>query len=188
MDKALSPQVIDRLRALVINGGEEELVEAERLAGGLHHHVFAAHEDEDGEPLVVKLYSEPRRGEAEREWRALTLLKPLGIAPEPISFHDDARFPAVVMSYVRGEAKASDNLGEDDILTMATAHLRIHEVKIPDATPPALNHPARGLLRTERFLADYSEAAAGLTPDTEGLDEAWSLATEWVKTGRTLLC
>lgn len=55
--------------------------------------------------VVVKRFVQADRGEAEREWRALTLLADHapGLAPEPILAHLDADPPVIEMSLLPGE-------------------------------------------------------------------------------------
>lgn len=170
--------IIAHLQRAVAEGRDAELDEVRRLPGGLHHHVFAT--ELAGEPVVLKVYSRPRRGEAEREWRTLGLLEPLDVAPYPISFHDHPLFPTVAMSYLPGSAKDPSELREDELLSIFETHRKIQRLGVPGGVEDAINHPTNGLTRTRRYLDVYLASARELFGNAPSLEDAWNLAREWV--------
>ncbi|MET8402666.1 phosphotransferase [Streptomyces sp900116325] len=83
---------------------------------------------------MTKRFQREHHAQAEREWRALTLLARYapGLAPEPWEVDLEAPEPTVMMSRLSGEPLRGRSLDEAQLKALATTLSRLY-----DAVPPA---------------------------------------------------
>lgn len=91
----------------------------------LHENVLSVsnHTIEERSDRVIKRFSDSRRGQHEREWRALTLLAEHapGLAPRPIRADLDGSPAAITMSRLQGVPLRGGRLSPEQITALASA-------------------------------------------------------------------
>lgn len=104
--------------------------------------------------IVVKTFRSWSRGEPDREWSSLQLLRRWtpGLAPEPIEPREESGYPIIVMSRMTGRALGDGPLSGEQVIAVAVSRL-----------PPRVFVPAAAVNDLRERLADkprVSPAAA----------------------------
>jgi hypothetical protein len=109
----------------------------ERLSGGMNNGVVVV----DG--LCVKLYKIDERRRWEREWRALSLLRGHGVAPEPLYYDPDGAPPIVVMERLPGRPLHEQPLDAGQLAAVQDATARLYAVDASGYWTPTWGTPER---------------------------------------------
>ena len=146
------------------------------LTGGYNNMVFSFVLTD--EQVCAKLYRIDDRQRAEREWRALHLLREHGleVAPRPVWYDPDPTQPVVVMERVPGQPLSERMLRNHELATLA------HTLKCIYAGVPTtadfpfrrIGHPAEIVSRIEQWAASFVvDPAIAETAVVRRLLERW---------------
>jgi Phosphotransferase enzyme family len=133
--------------------------------------------------LAVKVFGSNGRGEARREWSALTILERLGHerSPRPIWQDLDHPLPALAMTRVPGVPLAGVPLSEDCLAALAAVLADVYQ-RVPQRvvrTLPPANGAAAALLEMLRRNLPIASDPAWSDP----VREAHAAATSWLESG-----
>jgi hypothetical protein len=140
------------------------------LAPGSSHRLFAA--VLAGEPVVVKVFRDARRGEPDREWEALRLLGG-SCAPAPLHRSHDGGPATIVMRRAAGAPRPLAALDDRQLAALAAAHDRVRAA-VPASRRRATGHPVALLARTRDGLADLASCPPGPHAAALRLARAWA--------------
>jgi aminoglycoside phosphotransferase len=133
--------------------------------------------------VVVKRFRSYKRGEPQREWRALGMLARYapGLAPAPLHTDLDADPAVVVMSRLPGEAMGTRPLTAGQVAEVATSIRRLHRAAPPgvlEAIEPMPFGPVTAAAQVRAM------AAAHGVPDDPDARRALRRASTWLERGR----
>ncbi len=136
--------------------------------------VESTHDVVLGDTEVVKRYRSWDRGEAEREWQALTLLHHHcpGLAPEPFAFRRENGTPVIVMARVPGTPLGSSPLTPEQVVAVAKAMQKLHRA-LPEAGLVNVEERRSGPREMVEDLRSWSRSAhAPVGPLVTSAEEA----------------
>lgn len=126
---------------------------------------WSTHGVELGSRSAIKRFRGEHREQAEREWRALTLLARYapGLAPEPWEADLDAPEPTVVMSRLSGDPLRGRSLDDGHIKALAATLSRLYVAVPPDALAAVPRRPGhqQQLIAQIRSWTPQTQAQAG---------------------------
>ncbi|MGA5284897.1 phosphotransferase [Streptomyces griseoincarnatus] len=133
---------------------------------------------------VIKRFRSWDRGEAEREWRALTLLARYapGLAPVPISSQLHAEPPAVVMSRLPGSPLRGTKIGEMETAALAAALAELQTavpLEVLRDIPPCPWNIEAAFAKAQKWCED--RPSLGGDPV---IAHAYSAGTQWLSLAR----
>ncbi len=160
------PLVVSAALSAVRNNAGDLAIELERyglqrLPGGRNNSLFIY--DAASGRQCIKIYKVDDRNRAEREWRALTLLRQYNFTacPQPLWYRSDESMPMIGMEYIEGVTFSQAAVDQQEINGLSATLSALYSLPIKTKQYPytAVGRAPERMLKLEAWLTDNSALA-----------------------------